>query len=33
MIILLQGDKRDEVKDFLLSEGIVKVDEIQIHGH
>lgn len=33
LIILLQGDKRDEVKDFLLSEGIVKEDEIQVHGH
>jgi translation initiation factor 1 len=32
-VILLQGDQRDHVRDFLLEEGIVRADEIKIHGH
>lgn len=32
-IILLQGDQREHVKDFLLEEGIVREDEIKVHGH
>ncbi len=32
-IILMQGDQREEVREFLLEQGIVRVDEIKVHGH
>ncbi|SBS88856.1 translation initiation factor SUI1, putative [Plasmodium ovale curtisi] len=31
-IIQLQGDKRNNVKDFLVREGICALDHIRIHG-
>ncbi|CRG97063.1 translation initiation factor SUI1, putative [Plasmodium relictum] len=31
-IIQLQGDKRNNVKDFLIREGICAVEHIRIHG-
>ncbi len=32
-VILLQGDHRDEVEQFLVEEGIVRKDEVKKHGH
>ena len=32
-VIQLQGDKRRDVADFLLHEGIATEEEIKIHGH
>ena len=32
-VILLQGDHREDVRKFLMEEGIVSKDEIKMHGH
>ena len=31
-IIQLQGDQRKEVRDFLITQGIVKAEEIKVHS-
>ncbi|KAJ1951290.1 Eukaryotic translation initiation factor eIF-1 [Linderina pennispora] len=31
-IIQLQGDKRVDLRDFLVNEGIVKKDFVKVHG-
>ena len=32
-VIKLQGDQRQNVKNFLISEGIVNSEQIRIHGY
>lgn len=32
-IIQLQGDKRNEVAEFLIQEGIGTKDNVKVHGH
>lgn len=32
-IIKLQGDQRDNVKNFLIEEGIVNKGQIHVHGY
>ena len=31
-VILLTGDFREEIKSFLIDQGIVKEDEVTVHG-